>query len=72
MIAGTLLIEKINANVLVNIALVMIINSLCYQIANYSFTLIKHYLRLQLCKRLNIEPNEDNIAVMESLEYQSV
>ena len=72
MIAGTLLIEKINANVFVNIALVMIINSLCYQIANYSFTLIKHYLRLQLCKRLNIEPNEDNIAVMESLEYQSV
>lgn len=72
MIAGTFLIEKINANVIVNIALVMIINSFCYQIANYNFALIKHYLRLKLCKRLNIDPNEDSIAVMESLEYQSV
>ena len=72
MILGTLLLEKINANVLLNIALVMIINSFCYQIANYTFTVIKHGLRIKLCKRLSIEPNEDNIAVMESLEYQSV
>lgn len=72
MIVGTFLIDKINANALINIALVMVINSFCYQIANYIFTLIKHYLRIKLCQRLNIEPNEDNIAVMESLEYQSI
>ena len=72
MICGTLLLEKINANVLLNIALVMIINSFCYQIANYVFTLMKHGLRIRLCSRLGIEPSEDNIAVMESLEYQSV
>lgn len=72
MICGTLLLEKINANVLLNIALVMIINSFCYQIANYVFTLLKHGLRIKLCSRLGIEPSEDNIAVMESLEYQSV
>ena len=72
MILGTLLLEKINANVLLNIALVMIVNSFCYQIANYVFTLLKHGLRIRLCSRLGIEPSEDNIAVMESLEYQSV
>ena len=72
MICGTLLLDKINANVLLNIALVMIINSFCYQIANYIFTLLKHWLRINLCFRLGIEPSEDNIAVMESLEYQSV
>lgn len=72
MICGTLLLDKINANVLFNIALVMIINSFCYQIANYIFTLLKHWLRIKLCFRLGIKPSEDNIAVMESLEYQSV
>lgn len=72
MICGTLVLEKINANTLLNIALVMIINSFCYQIANYIFTVLKHGLRVQLCKRLKIEPSEDNIAIMESLEYQTI
>lgn len=30
------------------------------------------FLRLRLCKRLGIEASERNIAVMESMEYQSV
>lgn len=72
MIAGSFLISKIKCNELIKIAIVMIINSFCYQIANFIFTAIKHKLRVKLCYRLNIEPNERNIAVMESLEYQSV
>lgn len=37
-----------------------------------TLTVVKNHLRIKLCKRLNIEPNERNIAVMESFEYQSV
>lgn len=72
MMCGTLILSKINANALLNIALVMIINSFCKEIGNYIFILIKHWLRIRLCFRLGIEPSEDNIAVMKSLEYQSV
>lgn len=72
LIFGTILLNKININEVVKIALVLIVNSFCGAISNYIFTVIKHYLRIKLCKRLNIEPNERNIAVMESLEYQSV
>lgn len=72
LILGTILLNKIKINEVVKIALVLIVNSFCGAIANYIFTVIKHYLRIKLCRRLNIEPNERNIAVMESLEYQSV
>ena len=72
MMCGTLILDKINANVLLNIALVMIINSFCQEIGNYIFILIKYWLRIKLCFRLGIEPSEDNIAVMKSMEYQSV
>lgn len=72
LILGTILLNKIKINEVVKIALVLIVNSLCGAISNYIFTIVKHHLRIKLCKRLNIEPNEQNIAVMESLEYQSV
>lgn len=71
-ILGSLLISRINTNETIKIAIVMLINSFCYSIANYIFTVLKHGLRLKLCKRIGLEPTEDNIAVMESLEYQSV
>ena len=59
-------------NELAKIAVVLVVNNVCYAVANYIFTVAKHFLRLRLCKRLGIEPSERNIAVMESMEYQSV
>ena len=72
LIVGTVIIDKVHLNELAKIAVVLVINNMCYAISNYVFTVIKHLLRLRLCKRLEIEPTERNIAVMESLEYQSV
>ena len=72
LIVGTVIIDKVHLNELAKIAVVLVINNMCYTISNYVFTVIKHLLRLRLCKRLGIEPTERNIAVMESLEYQSV
>lgn len=72
LIFGTILLNKLNINEVVKIALVLIVNNFCGAVSNYVFIILKHHLRIKLCKRLNIEPNERNIAVMESLEYQSV
>ena len=72
LIIGTFILNKLQINELAKIAVVLVINNMCYAIANFIFAYIKHYLRLRLCRRLGIEPTERNIAVMESLEYQSV
>lgn len=72
LILGTLLLNKIKINNVLSVAIVLIINNLCGVIANYLFTILKHKLRIKLCKRLGIDATEENIAVMESLEYQSV
>lgn len=72
MIIATMLVDNIRMNDTVKIAAVLVINSCCSAIANFIFVIAKHRLRIRLCNRLEIEPTEENIAVMESLEYQSV
>ena len=72
LMAGTFILDKLEINALVKIAVVLVVNNICYSIANFIFAYLTHYLRLRLCKRLGIEPTERNIAVMESMEYQSV
>lgn len=72
MIIGAILISKIGINETIKIAVVLVINCFCGASANYIFINIKHFLRISLCKRLGIEATEKNIALMESLEYQSV
>lgn len=69
---GTIVLSKIKINELAKIAVVLVINNMCYALANFIFAYAKHFLRLRLCKRLGIEPTERHIAVMESMEYQSV
>jgi hypothetical protein len=71
-IGAVFLIDHIALNEMLKIAIVLIINNMCGALATYVFTVVKHYLRIRLCKRLKIEANEKNIAAMESLEYQSV
>lgn len=71
-IVGALLLSKIEINEILKIAFIMIINSLCWAISNFIFTMSKHKLRLNLLRKLNLEPTERIIAAMESLEYQSV
>lgn len=72
MVIATIIVAKIDVGETLKMALVLVVNSVCGAISNYIFTIIKHWLRLRLCKRMNIEPSEENIAVMESLEYQTV
>ena len=68
----TFFLEKVRTNDIMKIGIVLVVNNMCYSVSNYIFTVLKHWLRIRLCARLGIEPSERNIAVMESLEYQSV
>ena len=72
LILGTLFLDKMNINPLLGVAVVLVVNSLCGCISNYIFVILKHQLRIKLCKKLDIEPTDKNIAVMESMEYQTV
>ena len=72
LILGTIIIDKLNVDPLFGVAVVLVINSLCGCISNYIFVILKHQLRIKLCKKLQIEPTDKNIAVMESMEYQTV
>lgn len=72
LVFGAYFLAKLKVNDLVKIGVVLVINNMCYAVSNYIFTLVKHWFRLRLCVRLGIEPSERNIAVMESMEYQSV
>lgn len=72
LIFGTIILDKVKIDELVKIAVVLVVNNMCYAVSNYIFAYLKHWLRLRLCGRLGISPTERNIAVMESLEYQSV
>ena len=65
-------VNKLALSDVLKIAAVLIMNSVCGAIAQYLFTLVRHQLRIKLCRRLSIEPSESNIAVMESIEYQTV
>ncbi len=72
LILGTVVINKMNINQLLGVAVVLAVNSLCGCLSNYIFVVVKHRLRVRLCNRLNIPPTDRNIAVMESMEYQTV
>lgn len=72
MVLAALVIAKINVSDILKVAVVLVINNVCGAISNFIFVHIKHALRLRLCIRLGIPATEENIAVMESLEYQSV
>ena len=72
LVLGTVALDRLSVNETAKIAVVLVANNMCYAVANYIFTVAKHFLRVRLCGRLGIEPTERNIAVMESLEYQSV
>ena len=65
-------LNELNLSDVLKIAAVLIMNSVCGAIAQYLFTFVRHQLRIKLCRRLSIEPSESNIAVMESIEYQTV
>lgn len=72
LVLGTLVVNMIQISEILKVAIVLVVNNFFGVLSNFIFVNIKHKLRERLCGRLGIEASEENIAVMESLEYQSV
>lgn len=72
LICSTYLISLIKIPEIIKIAVVLIINSASSTLAYCLFVFIKNWFRKRLLKKLGIKPTENAIAVLESLEYQSV
>lgn len=72
LIVGTLLISHLKINELLKVAIVLLINNICMTAANCLYTFIKHWLRIRFLKKLNYPTDEKHIAVLESLEFQTV
>lgn len=72
LIAGTLILQKINVSETVKLALVLLINAICGTVANSIFVFIKHFFRVKMLVKMGLEVTEENVSVLESLEYQSV
>lgn len=72
LILSTILISKINVGDLFKIVIVLVINTIANTLSNIIVIFIKQFLRVKCLKRFGLEVNEDNIAVLECLEYQSV
>lgn len=72
LIFGTWIISLFKIPSIFDVAVVLVINNLCMTLSNYLFVILKHSLRVKLCRRLELEPTEDIIGAMECMEYQSV
>ena len=72
LILATLFLNKLHLNEVVSIAIVLIVKGVADTITNFIYTVIKHRVRKRFCNYLGIEFTEENIAVLESLEYQTI
>lgn len=72
LLLGAWVIGKFTDSVLFQIAGVTILNNCTCMLTNIVVVSIKHWFRCRfLCKR-GIEPTEENISILESMEYQTI
>ena len=72
LIISTLIISKLEVSELVMVVILLVVNTTTQTLSFAILSLLKHCLRVRVLKKHNIEVNERNIAVLESMEYQSV
>lgn len=71
-VLAAFVIDFLKLPVTLNLALVLIVNSVFSCIARYIYVNVKHVMRVRCLRKLGIEPTVRNIGVMESMEYQCV
>lgn len=72
LVVTTLLIEQIDLAGMFALVVVLIVNSTSSTLSWVLMVHLKHILRCKCLKRFGLEICEKNIAVLESMEYQSV
>ena len=72
LVISTLIISQIQVSEVVQVVILLVLNTTTQTLSFAILVLIKHRIRVRVLKKYGIEVNERNIAVLESMEYQSV
>lgn len=72
LVISTLIVSRLNVDELTAVVVLLVANTTTQTLSFAILSLLKHLLRVRILKNHNLEVTERNIAVLESMEYQSV
>ena len=72
LVLSTSVVQKIEVNEVLSVVILLVANTTSQTVSSIVLVMLKHILRVRKLKKHNLEVNERNIAVLESMEYQSV
>ena len=72
LVISTLIISKLQVGEMAQMVILLVTNTTTQTLAFAILVLIKHSIRVRVLKKHGLEVTERNIAVLESMEYQSV
>lgn len=72
LVISTLVITSLQFSELVTMVVLLVSNSTTSTLSFVILVMLKHLIRVRVLKKYGLEVNERNIAVLESMEYQSV
>ena len=72
LVISTLIIAQIQVSEVVQVVILLVMNTTTQTLSFVILVLLKHFIRVKRLKKYGIEVTERNIAVLESMEYQSV
>lgn len=72
LVISTIIISMLQMNELVSMVVLLVSNSTTSTLSFVILILLKHRVRVRVLRKHGLEVTEKNIAVLESMEYQSV
>ena len=72
LVISTIVISRLNMDELTSMVVLLVANTTTQTLSFAILSVLKHLLRVRILKNNNLEVTERNIAVLESMEYQSV
>ena len=72
LVISTIVISRLQLSELVSVVVLLVSNSTTSTLSFVILVMLKHRVRVSVLKKYGLEVNEKNIAVLESMEYQSV
>ena len=72
LVISTVVISRLQLSELVSVVVLLVSNSTTSTLSFVILVMLKHLVRVIVLKKNGLEVNEKNIAVLESMEYQSV
>ena len=72
LVISTNIVSRLQVDNMTSMVVLLVANTTTQTLSFSILSILKHFLRTKKLKKYGIEVNERNIAVLESMEYQSV